>query len=100
MFPTLEGFEVTDDTLPEMALKVGGQFFQILFTSAALAAMVASSLSSHASVSRMIYVMGRNGKGRIPRYLSYIHPNFLTPTHAVLIVSLLAVSSRSNSPLR
>jgi putrescine importer len=93
--PTLDGFEVTDDTLPEMALKVGGAFFKILFTSAALAAVVASSLSSHASVSRMIYVMGRNGKGFIPRYLSYIHPKFLTPTHAVLIVgavSLLAVS--------
>jgi putrescine importer len=93
-FPTLDGFEVTDDTLPEIALKVGGQFFKILFVSAALAAMVASSLSSHASVSRMIYVMARNGTGRIPRFLSYIHPRFLTPMHAVLIVggvSLLAV---------
>ncbi len=95
VFPTLEGFGVTEEsTLPEMALKVGGQFFKILFVSAALAAVVASSLSSHASVSRMIYVMGRNGRGRIPRFLSYIHPRFLTPTHAVLIVgavSLLAV---------
>src|SRR5207342_3794621 len=78
VFPTLEGFEVTDDTLPEMALKVGGALFKILFTAAALAAIVASSLSSHASVSRMVYVMARNGKGRIPRYLSYIHPKFLT----------------------
>jgi len=42
----------------------------------------------------MIYVMGRNGKGAVPRFLSYIHPKYLTPTHAVLIVgvvSLLAV---------
>jgi putrescine importer len=94
VFPTLEGFEVTDDTLPEMALKVGGGLFKIFFTSAALAAIVASSLSSHASVSRMIYVMGRNGRGRVPRFLSYIHPRFHTPTHAVIIVgivSLLAV---------
>jgi len=56
--------------------------------------MFASSLSSHASVSRMIYVMGRNGTGKFPRFLSYIHPRFLTPLHAVLIVgavSLLAV---------
>jgi putrescine importer len=94
VFPTLDGFEVTDDTLPEMALFVGGAFFKILFTSAALAAVVASSLSSHASVSRMIYVMGRNGRGVIPRFLSHIHPRFLTPTHAVIVVgvvSLLAV---------
>jgi putrescine importer len=95
VFPTLQGFQVTDDTLPEMALKVGGQLFKIFFVSAALAAVVASSLSSHASVSRMIYAMARNGRGRIPRFLSYIHPAFHTPTHAVLmvgIVSLLAVS--------
>lgn len=94
VFPNLDGFEVTDDTLPEMALKVGGQFFKILFTSAALAAMVASSLSSHASVSRMVYVMARNGKGRVSKYLAYIHPTFLTPAHAVVIVgvvSLLAI---------
>ncbi len=94
VFPTLDGFEVTDDTLPEMALKVGGELFKALFVSAAFAAIVASSLSSHASVSRMIYVMARNGKGGFARFLSFIHPRFLTPTHAVLIVgavSLLAV---------
>ena len=90
-FPTLDGFEVTDDTLPELALKVGGEFFKILFVSAALAAMFASSLSSHASVSRMIYVMARNGTGRIPRFLSYIHPKFLTPLHAVLIVGVVSL---------
>ena len=28
VFPTLDGFEVTDDTLPEMALKVGGAVLQ------------------------------------------------------------------------
>ncbi|WP_337588775.1 APC family permease [Mycolicibacterium aromaticivorans] len=94
VFPTLDGFEVTDDTLPEMALKVGGMVFKVFFVSAALAAVVASSLASHASVARMIYVMGRNGRGRFGRFLSYIHPRFLTPAHAVLIVgvvSLLAV---------
>jgi putrescine importer len=91
VFPTLDGFEVTDDTLPEMALKVGGAFFKILFTSAALAAVIASSLSSHASVSRMIYVMGRNGKGWIGRFLSYIHPTFLTPAYAVIIVGLVSL---------
>ncbi|WP_264001539.1 amino acid permease, partial [Mycolicibacterium gadium] len=50
VFPTLDGFEVTDDTLPEMALKVGGMLFKVFFVSAALAAVVASSLASHASV--------------------------------------------------
>lgn len=91
VFPTLDGFEVTDDTLPEIALKVGGMLFKVFFVSAALAAVVASSLASHASVSRMIFVMGRNGKGRFGRYLSYIHPRHLTPAHAVIIVGLVSL---------
>ena len=94
VFPTLDGFQNTDDTLPEMALKVGGEFFKILFTSAAFAATVASSLSSHASVSRMIYVMGRNGRGPVSRFFSFVHPKYRTPTYAVLFVgavSLLAI---------
>src|SRR5262245_6867735 len=61
LFPNVAGFEMVDDTLPEMALKVGGKFFEILFLSAAFAATIASALASHASVSRMLYVMGRNG---------------------------------------
>ncbi|WP_171041406.1 APC family permease [Sinomonas susongensis] len=94
VFPTLDGFQNTDDTLPEMALKIGGEFFKILFTSAAFAATVASSLSSHASVSRMIYVMGRNGRGPVSRFFSFVHPKYRTPTSAVLFVgavSLLAI---------
>jgi putrescine importer len=39
----------------------------------------------------MIYVMARNGTGRIPRFLSYIHPKFLTPLHAVLIVGAVSL---------
>ena len=94
-FPTLAGFHFTDDTLPEIAMKTGGLLFQILFVSAAVAAAVASSLASHASVSRMIYVMARNGGGRVSRTLSYIHPRFRTPATAVLLVgavSLLAAA--------
>ncbi|WP_431246628.1 APC family permease [Leifsonia xyli] len=94
-FPTMAGFHFTDDTLPEIAMKTGGVLFQILFVSAAVAAAVASSLASHASVSRMIYVMARNGSGRVSRTLSYIHPRFRTPATAVLLVgavSLLAAA--------
>ncbi|WP_422934542.1 APC family permease [Sinomonas sp. P47F7] len=94
VFPTLDGFQNTDDTLPEMALKVGGEFFKILFTSAAFAATVASSLSSHASVSRMIFVMGRNGRGPVSRLFSFVHPRFQTPSFAVIFVgavSMLAI---------
>ncbi|MEV8214193.1 APC family permease [Leifsonia sp. NPDC077715] len=90
-FPTMAGFHFTDDTLPEIAMKTGGMLFQILFVSAAVAAAVASSLASHASVSRMIYVMARNGSGRVSRTLSYIHPRFRTPATAVLLVGVVSL---------
>ena len=95
VFTNIKGFDVANSTLPAMAVQVGGELFKIFFVSAAFAGAVASSLSSTASVSRMIYAMARNEKGRFPRFLSYIHPTFHTPAHAVLvvgIVSLLAVS--------
>lgn len=85
---------VNESTLPPMAFAVGGTWFKIVFTAASMGAMVASSLSSHASVSRMIYVMGRNGTGPVSRFLSFIHPKFFTPTNAVIlvgVVSLLAI---------
>lgn len=92
-FPTNEVFHYVDDTLPEMALLVGGQAFQILFVAVAFAAAVASGLSSHASVSRLLYVMGRNGV--LPRRVfGVIHPTRRTPLYATVIsgaVILLAV---------
>jgi putrescine importer len=73
VFPNVANFSMTDDTLPEMALFVGGKFFQVLFLAAAFAATVASALASHASVSRLLHVMGRNGV--LPkRVFGYIHP--------------------------
>lgn len=94
VFPDVSDFVLTDDTLPEMALYVGGQLFQLLFLSAAFAATVASGLASHASVSRMLYVMGRNGV--LPRRIfSYVSPTRRTPVYAIVVVgavSLLAIT--------
>jgi len=95
VFPDVSGFQLTDDTLPEMALMVGGKLFQILFMSAAFAATVASALASHASVSRLLHVMGRNGVLRPTRLFGYVHPRTHTPVFAILavgVVSLLAIT--------
>ncbi|MEI9514444.1 APC family permease [Agromyces sp. CCNWLW213] len=92
LFPATEGF--TEGTaLPEIAFSVGGMLFQIFFVSAAIAAAAASSLASHASVSRMIYVMGRNGTGPISRRLSYVHPRFRTPAVAVVLVGIVSLGA-------
>jgi putrescine importer len=95
VFPNVEGFKLVDDTLPEMALKVGGNVFQILFLAAAFAATVASALASHASVSRMLHVMGRNRVMHPAKLFAYIHPRTHTPVYAVIavgLVSLLAIT--------
>lgn len=94
LFPTLEKFSqdaLQNSALPEIAFEVGGQLFKILLTSAAFAATMASSLASHASVSRLLYVMGRNGAGPVSRLLGYVHPTFRTPAYAVVFVGLVSL---------
>lgn len=90
LFPSVSNFKVIDDTLPEIAFKVGGQLFQIVFLSGAFAATVASGLASHSSVSRLLYVMGRNGM--LPRKIfGYVHPKFKTPARNVIIVGIISL---------
>ncbi|GAA3836096.1 APC family permease [Nocardioides panacisoli] len=94
VFPDTSRFSLVDDPLPEMAFLVGGRLFQILFVSAAFAATVASGLSSHASVSRLLHVMGRN-RVLPQRVFGYVHPTRRTPVYAVVfvgLVSLLAIT--------
>ncbi|MFZ7942328.1 APC family permease [Neobacillus sp. 19] len=94
LFPDISGFIVTDDTLPEIGMFVGGTVFKLIFLSGAFAATVASGLASHASVSRLLYVMGRNGV--LPKKaFGYVHPKFRTPVFNVIlvgVVSLLAIA--------
>ena len=93
LFPDIGVFNLLDDTLPEIGLYVGGQMFQLIFLAGAFAATVASGLASHASVSRLLYVMGRNEV--LPkRAFGYVHPTFRTPVFTVVltgVVSLLAI---------
>lgn len=97
LFPDVADFSeesLENSSLPEIAFLVGGHLFKILLTSAAFAATMASSLASHASVSRLLYVMGRNGRGPIAKFFGYLHPSFQTPSHAIIFVgavSLLAI---------
>lgn len=98
LFPDISSFNeesLQNSALPQIAFMVGGHIFMILLTSAAFAATTASSLASHASVSRLLYVMGRNGRGPISRFFGYLHPSFQTPAYAIIfvgLVSLLAIS--------
>ncbi len=90
LFPNLSVFNVIDDTLPEIGLYVGGKVFQLIFLAGAFAATTASGLASHSSVSRLLYVMGRNGV--LPKKLfGYIHPTFRTPAFNVVLVGFVSL---------
>lgn len=96
LFPTMEGFSedaLQNSALPEMAYAVGGQLFKIALTAAAFAATAASGLASHASVSRLLYVMGRNGDGPLSRRLGYVHPTFRTPAYAIVFVGIVSLGA-------
>lgn len=85
--------EFTDDPLPQIGLLVGGEVFQTIFVAAGFTATVASGLASHASVSRMLLVMGRNNV--LPRSVfGRVNEKTGTPVFNVVlvgVVSLLAV---------
>ncbi len=94
VFPTMEGFSsdaLENSALPEIAEKIGGPLFKAFLTAAAFAATLASGLASHASVSRMLYVMGRNGRGPVSRTFSFVHPRWHTPALSVLFVGLISL---------
>lgn len=84
---------IEDSTLPIIGRLVGGDVFMAVLTAAGFCATLASGLASHASVSRMLLVMGRNNV--LPqRFFGYVNPRTHTPTFNIVLVgaiSLLAI---------
>lgn len=85
---------VEDSTLPLIGEFVGGNWLKAVLTAAGFAATLASGLASHASVSRMLLVMGRNNV--LPKKVfGYINPKTHTPTFNIVltgVISLLAAA--------
>lgn len=85
---------IEDSTLPLIGEFVGGNWLSIVLTSAGFAATLASGLASHASVSRMLLVMGRNNV--LPRkFFGFINAKTHTPTFNIVLtgaISLLAAA--------
>jgi putrescine importer len=93
-FPDISRFSDPEATSPEIALYVGGKLFQAFFLAGTVTGTLASGLSSHASVSRLLYVMGRDNV--LPkRFFGYIHPRWNTPFLNVLFVGAISLSAIS-----
>lgn len=91
-FPDISRFKDPDAALPEIALYVGGKLFQSIFLCTTFVNTLASGLASHASVSRLLYVMGRDNV--FPeRVFGYVHPKWRTPALNVIMVGIVALSA-------
>ncbi|MBS1672440.1 MAG: APC family permease [Actinobacteria bacterium] len=81
---------VEDSTLPIIGHIVGGDVLRAVLTAAGFCATLASGLASHASVSRMLLVMGRNNvlPGKV---FGYINPRTHTPTFNIVLVGAICL---------
>ncbi|UUE43352.1 APC family permease [Pectobacterium aroidearum] len=93
-FPDISRFKEPDASQPEIMLYVAGKFFQSIILVFSCVTVLASGMAAHAGVSRLMYVMGRDGV--FPeRFFGYIHPKWRTPALNVLLVGVIALSAVS-----
>jgi putrescine importer len=91
-FPDISRFQNPDEALPEIALYVGGKLFQSIFLVTTFVNTLASGLASHASVSRLLYVMGRDNVFPA-KWFGYIHPRWKTPAFNAVLVGIISLSA-------
>ncbi|MDN3019284.1 APC family permease [Paenibacillus sp. BSR1-1] len=91
-FPDISRFKNPDAALPEIALYVGGKLFQSIFLCTTFVNTLASGLASHASVSRLLYVMGRD-KVFPEKWFGFVHPKWRTPAFNVIFVGVMSLSA-------
>ncbi|MDR0237859.1 APC family permease [Acinetobacter sp.] len=92
-FPSLEQFKKPDEALPEIALYVGGALFQSALLTVQIMNAFASGLASHASASRLLYIMGRDGVFN-KKIFGSVNTKLGTPLYSIFfvgIISLLAI---------
>jgi amino acid transporter len=89
VFPSNAFTDVDSGSLDVMRT-AGGKFLETFFTAAYVAGCIGSALTSQASVSRILYAMGRDGI--LPRkFFGHVSPKFSTPIYAILLVSVVSL---------
>lgn len=83
-------FEVADSGATEVMTDLGGNTMAVFFTAAYVAGAFGSALTSQASVTRILYAMGRDGT--LPRPLAALSQQWRTPILAIGLVSLISLA--------
>lgn len=85
-------FKLVDETQPEILEAVGGAIFKGWVLGFAIITVMASGISAHAGVSRLMYVMGRDGVIS-NKIFGKIHPKLFTPVNNILIAGAIALTA-------
>ncbi len=91
VYPDTSLFQnIENSTAADISFHVGGRFFQVLFLSASFFGVFASGLASHASVSRLLYVMGRDEM--LPKHaFAKLSERYFTPTFNIVLVGIVCL---------
>ncbi|XID75753.1 APC family permease [Alkanindiges sp. WGS2144] len=85
-------FEDINATQPDILRIVGGELFKSVILAFAIITVMASGISAHAGVSRLMYVMGRDGVFS-KKYFARIDPKTHTPAFNIILVGIIALSA-------
>lgn len=85
-------FETIDETQPEVLAYIFSEGIKTLILYFAIVTVMASGISAHAGVSRLMYVMGRDGVIN-KKIFGYISPKLHTPVYNILIAGVIALSA-------
>ncbi|GIH71251.1 APC family permease [Sphaerimonospora thailandensis] len=89
-FPNWQSFTDVDSAALDVMKHIGGAAMAAFFTAAYISGCFASAMASQASVSRILYAMGRDGV--LPRrFFAYLHPRFRNPVLATLAVGAVSL---------
>ncbi|NIE75985.1 APC family permease [Pantoea sp. Ap-967] len=89
VFPDWGSFADPDSASVDVMRRVGGEYLVTAFTATYVAGCFASAMVSQASVSRVLFAMGRDGA--LPRVFGQLVTKKRVPATAILLVSLLSL---------
>lgn len=85
-------FDSVDAAASEIATKIGGDFFVVIFLATLIVAQFTSGLAAQASVGRLLYAMGRDGV--LPTALfARLHAKWRTPLLNLVLVGLVGLAA-------
>ena len=92
-FPDFGSFADRQDVASaDVMTEIGGDFLNSFFTAAYVTACFAGAMAAQASVSRILYAMGRDGSLPKPVF-AHLHPKYRTPVVANVIVGVFALTA-------